>query len=51
MNKLENRITFSDYDEEGLFVYNLSRLENKNPYLICFTENNECYLKWDKDTY
>lgn len=52
MNKIENRITFWDYDDEGLFVYNLSRIENKNPYLICFLEDDEAdYRLWDKDTY
>ena len=51
INKIENRITFSDYDEEGVFVYDLSKIENKNPYLICcleFKENE--YRNYDVDS-
>ena len=51
MKKNKKRITFSDYDEEGLFAYKLSQKEGKNPYLICFLEQDEdSYRRYDLDT-
>ena len=51
MNKIQNNITFWDYDEEGLFAYNLSQHEGKKPYLICFLEHDEnSYRRYNFET-
>ena len=38
MRKNINKLSFSDYDEEGLFAFNLGKTERNNPYLICSLE-------------
>jgi hypothetical protein len=45
-------IKYFDYDQEGLFAYELSQTESKNPLLICVLEFDEGHYRlWDEDTY
>ncbi|MBL4660383.1 MAG: hypothetical protein JKY19_08505 [Alcanivoracaceae bacterium] len=46
-----NKLIFSDYGEEGLFAFNLSKIDCKLPYLVCSLEfDEEGYRTFNIDT-